>query len=105
MRRKIIVSRNPCNLTIDEQYPASFVYSFGEAIVLGIYKNDEQRMASLFHEVGHILVAGDYEGQFEYEAEAWKRGIKLAMEYDISFSGETMMWISKQMSTYKHGDV
>lgn len=32
MRRKIIASRNPCNLTWKEQNPTNYIYSSSEAI-------------------------------------------------------------------------
>ncbi len=32
MRRKIIASRNPCNLTWEKQNPINYIYSSNEAI-------------------------------------------------------------------------
>jgi Zn-dependent peptidase ImmA (M78 family) len=71
-----------------------------DTVILGIYDNDEQKIASLFHEIGHTLLDRNYENQFNYEAEAWRIGIELAIEYGISFSHETMLWINKQTNTY-----
>ena len=72
-----------------------------DTIVLGVYDNDERRIASLFHEVGHTLINGEYKDKFDYEEEAWKKAVELAMEYNIVFSPETMLWIDNQVSTYK----
>lgn len=72
-----------------------------DTVVLGIYDNDEQKIASLFHEIGHTLVVENYEEQLNYEVEAWRIGIELATEYGISFSDETMSWINRQVDTYE----
>lgn len=76
-----------------------------DVIVLGIYDSNEEKMASLFHEVGHILEVGNYRDQFSREVEAWRIGVELAAEYGISFSRETMLWINNQASSYIHGDI
>jgi len=75
-----------------------------DTVVLGVYDNDERRIASLFHELGHTLVVGGCGGQLDYEEVAWKKAVELAIEYNIVFSSDTMLWIDNQVNTYRRGN-
>ena len=75
-------------------------------IVLGIYKNKEMRLASFFHEIGHTLVENTYMETIGYdtyliESAAWYIGMKMASEYNVSFSKQTVKWITKNIFSYR----
>jgi hypothetical protein len=77
-------------------------------IILGFYRYKIVRLASFFHEVGHILATkNDYEGCKtceDYERVAWKLGEQYAlMEYNIDFNDYNNVQIYKNncLSSYK----
>lgn len=79
----------------------------GKEIWIGIYKNEELRLASFFHEVGHIIDPIDWSlnanstTQYKSEAWAWEIGFRLAETHGIVFSKKTKQWAKKQVNTYK----
>ena len=74
-------------------------YSSNENIWLGFYEDDELRVVSLFHELGHNLIRESM-SKYEQEKNAWDIGLKLALEYGITFSLKTFEWVKKQLETY-----
>jgi len=81
-------------------------YICGKEVTLGRYKDDSVRLASFFHEVGHIIgpqvntegivrhtkkgVVGLGKYKFLIEKDAWDKGIALAKKYDVVFSQAAM---------------
>jgi len=82
--------------------PAS--YKFLGEIYLGIYKDDELKEISFFHELGHCIMIypENYLECTEYQIEkmAWKEGLKIAKENGIKFSSKTLKWANEQLKTY-----
>lgn len=90
---------NRVNMPLETFYERSFnIYN---QIILGIYVNKEMKMASFFHELGHILSNDNYENKYEQEKDAWNKGFELASQYNIKFSEEIMIWSHKQLETHK----
>jgi hypothetical protein len=75
-------------------------YAIGNQIILGQYDNEELRVASFFHELGHIVMKNVSETKFGQEAAAWRRGLMLASIEGVHFSVPTMVWIITQLETY-----
>ena len=71
---------------------------------LGFYDDEELRLISFFHEMGHMLDDTLYkEGMtvYDFEKTAWEKGYELAKEYGIKFSRKSKGWATKQLNTYK----
>lgn len=79
-------------------------YIAGRDVYLGIYNNEELKVASLFHELGHTLIEKDFINEFtsvyEIEKRAWDLGFLVADMYDVMFTNETYDWCLKQLNTY-----
>ena len=83
-------------------------YFSGRTIWVGIYTDQEKKLASFFHEVGHIIdpieiweANGDPIGvRHKIELWAWTIGFKLAESYGITFSANTKRWAKRQADTY-----
>jgi len=77
-------------------------------IFLGQYEDQELRLISFFHELGHIVSTDEgkvpkYEDLPYYhyaEAVAWKRGLELAVDEGVAFSGKALEWAKEQLATY-----
>lgn len=77
-------------------------------IVLGIYGNPELRIASFFHELGHLCL--DHKSMtlhrlydcvlHFHEVYAWGCGMKIAREMSVGFSKETIEWCKSQLVGY-----
>jgi len=63
-------------------------------VILGAYEDAELRLASFFHEVGHLMNKDG--GQLR----AWGAGLDLAASLGVIFSKETLSWCWKQAETY-----
>lgn len=80
--------------------------SAGKEIWIGIYDCEEFKLASFFHEVGHIIdpidwsINADSETMYKSEVWAWEIGFKLAEVYGITFSDRVKLWAKKQTETY-----
>lgn len=80
-------------------------YGAGEDIFLGVYKDQELKLISLFHELGHRLVSQDLVREWKYntlliELECWRLGLLEARELGILFSDKAIEWGYKQAMTY-----
>jgi Zn-dependent peptidase ImmA (M78 family) len=92
---------------IDTYLNSSYVCG-DDIIYLGIYDNEQNKIASFFHELGHHImdrnfikkVANKKEGTFLIEKECWKIGFSLAKEYGYDFNKEVYDWAEKQLMTY-----
>lgn len=72
-------------------------------ITIGIYDDHELMVISFFHELAHVLTDHLVEQDSEYiefELEAWKIGLEIAEQYEISFSSKAVGWALDQLKTY-----
>ena len=84
-------------------------YICGKEIVLGIYDDKDKRMASFFHELGHLLIHKKYkkypEGmkKLHWEIECWNCGIYYAFKrFGIIFKEDTIKWAYEEALSYYH---
>jgi hypothetical protein len=73
-------------------------------IYLGLFKNQEFKIAMLFHEIGHLQISNyDYEIKNIYTIEkiAWQIGFKLAKKNNLYFQKKTFLFASKCLKSYK----
>jgi len=80
----------------------------GDTIWAGVYADENLKMASIFHEIGHKIVTQEFIRHVNYdsvaiEREIWRIGFKLAKECNIHFSGYVYRWAVKNIRTYKTG--
>jgi len=75
-------------------------------IWLGFYDNDEYKLLSFFHEMGHLLMTEKELNTnlttYQYEKAAWRHGYVLARKYNIEFNEDTIKWGKEQLKTYKN---
>lgn len=80
-------------------------YRCGNEIILGIYDNDEIRLASFFHELRHGIdipkEKKEYLSILGYEKWAWKNGYKVTKKYNVKFSSRVNNYIKLCLKTYK----
>ena len=93
-----------CQADGEENY-LDHSYFAGNEIYLGIYKNEEFKFISFFHEVGHILLPSWFGEKFKYntliiELECWHIAIMEAQKLDVFFSDEAIEWGYKQALSY-----
>lgn len=95
-------------------------------IVLGNYNNNEHRLMSFFHELGHCIDCDDpyipfdhkeifdpafdrqadteysqkYKSRYEMEASAWFIGFAEAAKNGIAFSADAYKWAQEQLNGY-----
>lgn len=78
-------------------------------IYLGIYDDEELKLASFFHELGHALIADDFAASVDYytptiEREVWRIGFELAKnEHGLEFSQKAHEWAEEQIQTHVEG--
>ena len=87
-------------------------YICGREITMGVYDDEDKRLAAFFHELGHLLVHKKYRRKrapeqmktLHWEIEAWNCGIFHAYKkFGIVFNENTIKWAYKQaMTYYKH---
>lgn len=81
--------------------PETFVnrsFCIGDEIVLGVYEDQELRLISFLHELGHIEAKAG--GGYENEQRAWECAFVLAEELGLRFSDKTLNWCQVQLGTY-----
>lgn len=73
-------------------------------IQLGIYDDEELKLISLFHEIGHTQDKSNKDNLtiFQIEKQAWEIGYQIAEKYNIYFSNNAKNWALEQLNTYKH---
>lgn len=78
----------------------------GAEIWLGFYDNDEHRLLSFFHEMGHLLMTEKELNtdltMHQVEKAAWRHGYVLARKHNIEFSEDAVNWGKEQLKTYKN---
>ena len=77
-----------------------------DEIVLGIYDNSEHKLASFFHEVGHIHITQAFKDKNKFNAQAieresWDLGYTIALTHGIFFSEEIRKWADEQIDSYE----
>lgn len=96
-----LVSGDPECLSMGDDYYTNSSFCYGDVILIGLYDDQELKVISFFHELGHILDPDrPHVNKYEMEAVAWKIGIEKAKEYNILFSPETLEWADVQLETY-----
>jgi len=109
-KEKVILT----DLKVNKDYPIkahipydSFVnrsFSVGNEIILGIYKNQERKIISFFHELAHIKNTKNYSSKYLEEKAMWKISFQLAKKYGIpKFSKKTTEWYKNQLKSYNKG--
>lgn len=82
----------------------------GNDIFIGEYDNEEFKLISLFHEIGHTLLLADFRKKWNYntlltEIECWRFGLEEARENSILFSDKAIEWgYNKAMSYVGHDE-
>lgn len=81
-------------------------YIVGDEIYIGKYDNDDFKMASMFHELGHHLITDKRMRQlklnrYKIEKECWKIGLNEAKSNNISFSIQTYRLMIESLNSYK----
>lgn len=71
----------------------------GRDIHLGIFDNEELKIASFFHELGHVAKPRR-KGFLNCEGNAWIIGMELASQHGFVFKGATVAWMFKQLKSY-----
>ena len=97
----VVRNYDEASLAIDRKVLQEASFVIGREVLLGKYKNESVRLASFFHEVGHVLEPkcnidgitdlGVY--KFTCEKDAWDKGIALAKKYDVVFSKEALQFM------------
>jgi hypothetical protein len=76
-------------------------YSTFDEIWLGIYDDEELKVVSFFHELGHIKdPIKQHDNKFDQEKKAWDVGYELAKKYGITFTDKSKNWADEQLKTY-----
>jgi HD superfamily phosphohydrolase len=76
-----------------------------EDIILGLYDDEEVKMAAFFHEVGHTIIKPNFEklvnnDEMLIEFQAWIEGLKVAKKYGYKFSDKTFEYILRSLNSY-----
>ena len=76
-----------------------------EDIILGLYDDQEVKMAAFFHEVGHTIVKPTFEklvnnDEMLIEFQAWIEGLKVAKKYGYKFSDKAFEYILMSLNSY-----
>lgn len=73
------------------------------SIYLGIYEDDDKKLISLLHEVGHLVDKTPYYEDYlnyTYEKNAWDVAYILAPKYGLVVTDELRKWCNEQLETY-----
>ena len=80
-----------------------------DTIWMGDYDNEEYKLISFFHEIGHNLVTQSFIKKWEYntlmiEIECWNLGIEEARQRGILFSDDAIQWGYGKAMSYVGND-
>jgi hypothetical protein len=69
----------------------------GLDIYIGKYDNEEYKLISIFHEIGHYVIGWDFIVKWDFntlikEIECWNKGIEIARDNGIFFSDNAIAW-------------
>lgn len=78
----------------------------GHTITLGLFKNEQKRLLTFFHEVGHMAITAKYGNLIKWkpvviEMQCWQNGIELAASMGVHFDTKTLLWGYERALTYK----
>ena len=79
-------------------------YNNNSEIWLGFYDDEELKLISFFHELGHVTDDTKWDGiplKYTSEKSAWDKGYEIAKEYGVKFSRKSKGWATKQLNSYK----
>jgi len=105
---KVVFGDEHCQANGTEEY-LNHSYLAWPDIYLGIYDDEELKLASFFHELGHILIPDDFPASVGYytpaiERKAWRIGFEAAKsKHKLEFSQKVHEWVEGQIQTYVKG--
>ena len=79
-------------------------YDNNAEIWLGFYDDEELRLISFFHELGHVTdntLMNIESIKYDFEKIAWNNGYEIASDYGIKFTRKSKGWATKQLNSYK----
>ena len=78
----------------------------GKEIFVGIYDRPEEKLISVFHEIGHMEIGQDFIKKWKYntlmiEIECWNIGIRIAKDiFGITFTDKAIEFAYKKALSY-----
>jgi hypothetical protein len=93
-----------CSANGEETYIDRSFAIIPNAIYLGIYKSQELKTLSFFHELAHCTgkFRGNFKDMYGIEKAVWNYTFTLAKERGYTFSKASEEWVKKQLQTYKY---
>lgn len=72
-------------------------------IIIGAYSDDELKLLSFFHELGHVLTPDPAKlpDMMAVERAAWRIGYAVAESMGVRFSPRAKAWARRQLAAYK----
>ena len=74
-------------------------------IWLGFYDDEELKIISFFHELGHVTDDTNWGDKiplkYTSEKSAWDKGYEIAKEFGVKFSRKSKGWATRQLNSYK----
>jgi len=71
-----------------------------DEIWVGIYEDDEIKLASFFHAIGYTLSNNVFDTVYERHQEAWRIGFEVALVEGIEFSDNAKVWAKGKLDTF-----
>jgi len=80
-------------------------YIADNEIILGDYEDDELKLISFFHELGHHLIPFSLKKELDFntlliELECWRLGVLEAHKFGVLFSDKAIEWGYNQAFSY-----
>lgn len=93
------------NITLSVENKINDSFNAGNEIFLGEYEDEELKLISFFHELGHIKLTRDFVEKWNFntliiELECWNIGIEEARKRNILFSDKAIRWGLNKVLTY-----
>jgi len=100
---------NKYNIIFRDTDEENECFTAGNEIFVGRYKNEEYKLISIFHELGHLLIHQNIINRFRYntlliELEWWNIGVREALNMDILFSDDAIFFGYKKALSYAGHD-
>lgn len=99
----VIWPRNDLPENIPSYYDNDSGSTF-DAIMVGVYKNEDLRVIAFFHEFGHVLdikLGKKFVNKYEMERSAWQIGIITAQHLGIGMTDEMLEYRDDCLQTYE----
>jgi len=90
---------------IEEEYINNCFVIGKSEIIIGKYENEENKLISFFHEIGHCLIEKEFIEKWKYntliiEIECWNIGIEEARKRNILFSDNAIKFGYEKALSY-----